>query len=376
MNNKAVVFICGNADSLVRFRSEFVSEFQSRGYSVTVFSGEVSPFFKLKLTQMDVKYEEIRLNRKSVNLFDSLFSIIDIIKKLKKVSPEFVFSFTHKSVVIGSICAYFSRVPKIFSMITGTGHIFDNNTFKEKLRRFIGFSGFRFSLRLNKKVFFQNPDDLNLFLQYKLVQENSCIRVNGSGVNLDLFKIEALPDKPIFLCMSRLIKSKGLIEYAEAAKILKIKYPDAEFLLAGFPDDHEDSISEDEIKNNWLNDFGIKYIGLSTNPIQTIASCSAYVLLSYNEGTPRSVLEAMAMGRAIITTDVPGCRETVLDDTSGYLVRVRDPESAAGGMEKLMNSEKRTTMGKESRHFCERKFDVKNVNLILINSMFDIHPNI
>lgn len=373
MISKTIVFICGNADSLVRFRSEFVAEFQAKGYSVTVLSGEVSPSFKIKLAEMKVHFEEINFNRKSVNIFDSFFSVIDIVKKLKQISPEYVFSFTHKSVVIGSICAYLANVPKIFSMITGTGHIFDNHTFKEKLRRFLGFAGFRLGLSLNEKVFFQNPDDLNLFLEYKLIKKDACVRVNGSGVNLNTFSEAPLPDKPIFLCMARLIKSKGLIEYAEAAKILHKKYPEAKFLLAGFPDNHEDSIDENAIKKNWLDDYGVNYIGLSTNPYQTIASSSVYVLLSYNEGTPRSVLEAMSMGRAIVTTDVPGCRETVQNKTSGYIVNVKDSKSAAEAMEKLMGSENRKRMGKASRKFCETKFDVNNVNLTLVNTMIGVN---
>ena len=373
MSSKTIVFICGNADSLVRCRSEFVAEFQAKGYSVTVFSGEVSPSFKVKLLEMNVRYEEINLNRKSVNILDSLSSIIDIYKKLKQISPEYVFSFTHKSVVLGSICAYLSRVPKIYSMITGTGHIFDNHTLQEKLRRFLGFAGFKLALYLNKKVFFQNPDDQNLFIKYKLIKKDACVRVNGSGVNLDTFSEVPLPDKPIFLCMARLIESKGLIEYAEAAKILRKKYPEAEFLLAGFPDDHKDSIDESTIKKNWYDDYGVNFIGLSTNPYETIASSSVYVLLSYNEGTPRSVLEAMSMGRSIITTDVPGCRETVQNNTSGYLVNVRDPKTAAEAMEKLMNSEHRKKMGKASRKFCESKFDVNKVNLTLVNTMIGVN---
>ena len=128
----------------------------------------------------------------------------------------------------------------------------------------------------------------------KLVSFKKAVLVNGSGVDMDKFNDKSLPEDPIFLCMSRLIKSKGLIEYARAAKITKEKYPQSRFLLAGFPDQHHDSISENEIINDWQSKYGIEYIGYAKYPEETLKKCSIYVLLSYNEGTPRSVLEAMS----------------------------------------------------------------------------------
>jgi len=369
MIKKKFIFICGNADSLVRFRSELVQELQKLDLQVYVMTGEVSPQFKKRLKKMNVALIPISFNRKSLNPFSSLLSMIDIIRKIRRISPSYVFSFTHKSVVIGSLCAYLTRVPNIFSMITGTGHIFDNFTLIEKVKRSFGLFGFRATLWMNSKVFFQNIDNQNLFNEHNLVKKNSCILINGSGVNLELFPVTELPSDPIFLCMSRLLRSKGLIEYAQAAKIIKLKNPKARFLLAGFADDHSDSISEEEIKTNWYKEYGIEFLGASHDPQRTIAESSVFILLSYNEGTPRSVLEAMSMGRPIVTTNVSGCRETVIDGYNGFLVDVQNPIAAADGFEKMLTSETRETFGKNSRKYCEEKFDSRAVNKTILSAM-------
>ena len=134
-------------------------------------------------------------------------------EELKKLNPNIVFSYTHKAVVVGSICAFLAGRLRSFSLITGTGHIFDNSTIVERVKRFVGILGFKLALRVNEKIFFQNPDDLRLFCNLKMVSENKTFLVNGSGVDLDKFSVRNIPEQPVFLCMSRLIKSKGLIEY-------------------------------------------------------------------------------------------------------------------------------------------------------------------
>ena len=369
MIKKKFIFICGNADSLVRFRSELVQELQKLDFKVYVMSGEASSLFKKRLEEIHVTLIPISFDRKSLNPFSSLLSMVDIIRKIRRISPSYVFSFTHKSVVIGSLCAYLSRVPNIFSMITGTGHIFDDFTLIEKVKRSFGLFGFRATLWMNSKVFFQNIDNQNLFINHNLVKKNSCILINGSGVNLDLFSVTELPNDPVFLCMSRLIKSKGLIEYAQAAKIIKLKNPNARFLLAGFPDDHPDSISEEEIISTWNQEYGIEYLGASHDPQNTISQSSVYILLSYNEGTPRSVLEAMSMGRPIVTTNVSGCKETVIDGFNGFLVDVQNPMAAADGFQKMLTAETREAFGRNSRKYCEEKFDSRIVNKTILSAM-------
>ena len=369
MKKKSIVFICGNGDTLYRFRLELIKSFIKKHYHVHAFAPEIPEDFLKELENLGVKFHKISFKRKTVNIFDTALSIFDITKKLRKINPDIVFSYTHKSVVVGSICAFFAGRLRSISLITGTGHIFDDHTTIQRVKRFLGILGFKISLSMSEIVFFQNPDDLDLFCDLGMTSRSKSRLLNGSGVDLDKFSPTALPDGAVFLCMSRLIKSKGLLDYAKAAKIVKSKHPDSRFLLYGFPDNHEDSIDESEIINSWNTRYGIEYFGFTNDPVDTISKCSAYVLLSYNEGTPRSVLEAMSMGRPIITTNVPGCRETVKSKSNGYLVKLKDPDDAANAMIKLLDKNLREQMGENSRKICVEKYDVHLVNSVIISEL-------
>ncbi len=369
MIKPSIVFICGNGDTLYRFRLELIKRFIEKDFIVHAFAPEIPDDFLVELKNIGVFYHNISFKRKTVNIFDTLISIFDITKKLRHIKPSIVFSYTHKSVIVGSICSLLAGRLRSISLITGTGHIFDDHTIINKVKRFLGILGFKISLLISEIVFFQNPDDLDFFCDHGMTSRSKSRLLNGSGVDLDKFSPTPLPDGPIFLCMSRLIESKGLLDYAKAAKIVKSQYPDSRFLLYGFPDNHEDSIDESEIINNWYNQYGIEYFGFTNDPVDTISSCSAYVLLSYNEGTPRSVLEAMAMGRPIITTDVPGCRETVKFKSNGYLVKLKDSDGAANAMIKLLDKGLRQRMGENSRKICVEKYDVHQVNSVIMSEL-------
>jgi glycosyltransferase involved in cell wall biosynthesis len=368
-SKKKIILLSGSGDTVAWFRLDFLNEFLLRSYKVYVLAPDIRDDLKPKLIDMGIEFIEIKLERKGFSLLNLISSVIELIRLFKEIQPNIIFSYTHKAILSGSLAAKISGFSNTFSLITGTGHIFDNQTKKEKVIKFIGSLALRLALRFNKLVFFQNSDDQALFLKNNLVLSQKTKLVNGSGVNLDKFSVSLLPPEPIFLCMARLIKSKGLEEFARAAKRVKKLYPEARFILYGYPDEHPDSIDENEIIANWLNDFGVEYFGYSENPINAIKECSVFVLLSYKEGTPRVVLEAMAMGRPIITTDAPGCRETVKNGVNGFLVPKFDDLEAANAMTKLLSAELRKEMGKESRKFCESKFNVRDVNNILLSDM-------
>jgi len=369
LEKKSVLFICGHGDTLINFRKEFIKCFINLEYKVYAIAPEISNLQLRELQIMGVEYIEINFQRKGVNPFDLLKSIFFVVKEIKKINPALVFSYTHKSVLIGSLASYFSGIDEVYSMITGRGHIFDQENIYKKIRRFFGILSFKIALKNNKKVFFQNPDDIELFLENKALRKEQVFMVNGSGVNLDYFKQENLPEGLNFLCAARLLKSKGLLEFAEAFKIFNDEFPHAKAYIAGAPDDHDDSLPIDEIKHQWKHKYGVEYIGHFNDIREAIKLSSVFVLLSYNEGTPRSVLEAMAMGRPILTTDVSGCRETVIQGKNGYLVKVKDPINAAEMMKNYVDKEKRMIMGGESRKMCEKKYDVNEVNKNLLQQM-------
>ena len=367
--DKKIILLSGSGDTVAWFRLDFLNEFLLRSYKVYVLAPDIRDDLKPELINMGIEFIEIKLERKGFNVLNLISSVFELARLFREIHPNIIFSYTHKAILSGSLAAKISGFSNTFSMVTGTGHIFDNQTKKEKVIKFIGSLALRIALRFNKLVFFQNPDDQALFLKNNIVLSQKTKLVNGSGVNIDKFSLSPLPSEPIFLCMARLIKSKGLEEFARAAKRVKKLYPEARFLLYGYPDDHPDSIDENEIISNWLNDFGVEYFGYAENPIDAIKECSVFVLLSYKEGTPRVVLEAMAMGRPIITTDAPGCRETLKNGVNGFLVPRYDDLEAANAMIKLLSAELRKEMGKESRKFCESKFNVIDVNKTLLSDM-------
>ena len=369
--SKNCAFVTGSGDTLVRFRIELIKVLISKGFTVHALFSECRAEFEEQLESIGVIIHKTHLKRKSVNPFEALKSIHETKKILNTIKPEFVFSYLHKTVVVGSIAAKLSGTRKIISLITGTGHIFDKDTLKQKISRLAGIIGFKIALNFSSKVIFQNPDDRNLFINLGIVKSNKSFIVNGSGVDMQLFSKTLLPSDPVFLCMSRLIKSKGLIEFAKASRIVKKDFPNARFLLYGFPDNHADSIDELEVKNHWYKDYGVEYFGYASDPVSVLDKCNVYVLLSYNEGTPRSVLEAMSKGRAIITTDASGCKETVEEGVNGYKVPVKDYVNASHAMKNLLNNSDRERMGAESWKLCKRKYDVRLVNKDIINIIFN-----
>jgi glycosyltransferase involved in cell wall biosynthesis len=371
---KKLVIISGSGNTIAWFRLEMLQDFISRSYEVYALAPDISDDSKKLLDDANIQFIKIDLVRKSLNIMDLVKSIYTISLILKEIKPNIIFSYTHKAIIAGSFASFIASKKIIsISMISGIGHIFNNKNLKDKVKRFFGLFALKLALKINKIVFFQNIDDKNLFLELALVKSDQARLVNGSGVNLEKFLPSPLPDQPIFLTMARLLKSKGLIEFANAAKLVKESRPDARFLLYGYPDDHEDSISESDIKTNWHDRYGIEYMGFAHDPALAIKACSVFVLLSYNEGTPRSVLEAMSMGRAIITTDARGCRETVINGENGFLVPVGDYKETANRMMQLMESTLRQSMGLKSRDYCEYKFDVKIVNKEIIDVVTNLH---
>ena len=362
MKSQSILFFCGDGDSLVDFRGNLIKEYLRLGYEVYAIAPYIKEHNKKMLIDLDVNLRIINFQRKSLNPFSSAKSFIELSKNIISISPDIIFSYTHKPVIFGALAGYLCGVKKIVSLITGTGHIFDKYNFITKLKRFIGLTGFKLALFASSHVIFQNKDDKNLFIDLKLVSQTKTHVVNGSGVDLDHFQVEPFPEQLTFLCLARLIESKGLKEYAKACEIVRKFAPEARFLLGGPADPHNDAINIEEIKEMWKDKYGIDYLGYIEDPREAIKDCSVYVLLSYNEGTPRTVLESMSMGRPIITTDVNGCRETVKPMQNGYLVPKFDSVETANHMLSFTDKHLIKKMGKESRIYCSEKYDVHKVN--------------
>lgn len=365
-----VVVLASFAESLINFRGHFIQAMVSEGHEVVAIAPDLSEKTTSLLGGWGVKTYSIVLNRTGMNPLQDWQSYRSLVVLLGKLQPHCLFSYTVKPVIYGSLAAHQAGVPRIYSMITGLGYAFMGRNWKDRI---VG-SGIRWlyhrALRVNQKLFFQNPDDRDLFIRLRLLQSaDQTVIINGSGVDLDHFKPVSLPEAPVFLLVARLLRDKGIVEYVTAAGRLKKKYPNARFLLVGWYDQHPTAIQPQEVAA-WERLLGVEYLGVKKDVREVMAMASIYVLPSYREGTPRTVLEAMAMGRPVITTDTPGCRETVSEGGNGLLVTVKDDVSLATAMETMiLDRALRGRMGERGREIAEQKYDVHKVNEVLMKTM-------
>ena len=367
---KHVLIVSSDTHSLVNFRSSLINYFIKKGHKVTALTPKEKYNKNLnyelkKLKNLGVKIHTYLLSRTGMNPFKDYFSYKSICEKIKKIQPDFILAYTAKPVIYTGIALrYFPKI-NFFPFITGVGYGFtDGFEIKRKIIRYLMILLYKSGLRGAKTVIFQNKDDKKLFLKLNLIFKNSKTAiVNGSGVDNNLFPFSLPSKKPIFLMLSRLLIDKGVREYAEAAKIVKIKFPKAKFQLAGRLDKNPSCISLNELKD-WINQGSIEYLKEISNVKKTISACRFYVLPSYREGTPRSVLEALSIGRPIITTDVPGCRETVINNENGLLAIPKDSNSLANAMIKLLmeTDKKIEKMGRKSFILSKKKYAVQKVN--------------
>ena len=308
------------------------------------------------------------MSRKGLNVLHDLQTMCSLYWLMVRIRPTFVLAYTVKPVVYGMLAALFSARPNRFALVTGLGYAFQDDG--RGLSKWLVRLMYQLALRNASKVFFQNPDDENLFRALSILRSSvASTVVNGSGVDLQHYGVLPQPSKIKFLLIARLLVAKGIREYVQAARQIKLKHPDVEFALVGWIDVCPDAISERELQQ-WINEKVIDYKGRQKDVRGAIADCSVYVLPSYSEGTPRSVLEAMAMGRAIVTTDAPGCRETVRHEENGFLVKVKCVDSLVDALESFIDDPALAErMGRASRQIAEEKYDVRMVNAHMMSEM-------
>lgn len=367
--------IANALSSVTNFRLDLIKTLQSRGVEVHVAcpNDKSHDFDSKVLSELGVKLHDVSMSRAGLNPFQDLNTCWALWRLMRFIRPDKVLGYTIKPVVWGSLAALFARVPQRYALIAGLGYAFVEGGAVSRKRVLVKYAAqFLYRLALNRcqRVFFQNPDDELLFRQSSILKKRTASTVvRGSGVNLDHFQAVPLPKKPAFLLIARLLIDKGVREYAQAAKRLKVQYPEARFMLVGYLDENPESISETELAT-WTSGGYIDYLGKLGDVRPALAQASCFVLPSYREGTPRSVLEALAMGRAVITTDAPGCRETVIDGENGFLVQPKSADELTRAMEKLIQDpEQMKVMGQVSLQRAREEFDVHKVNAIMLKNM-------
>ncbi len=363
--------LAGFAESLILFRGHLMAALTKAGHEVIACAPEDTQNIAQRLQALGADYRPIPLERAGLNPLKDFRFFIRVARFLRCEKPDVLFCYTIKPVIYGSLAARRARVPAVFSMITGIGYAFLGQTFRQKLLGKVAKTLYRRALADNRAVFFQNPDDRQLFVQLGLVRnKGQTILVNGSGVDLDHYAVAPLPaGAPVFVLVARLLRDKGVVEYADAARLLKQKYPSIRFRLIGPFDVNPASLKPEQVQS-WQNERFIEYEGWASDVRPVIAAASVFVLPSYREGTPRTVLEAMAMGRPIVATDAPGCRETVVEGENGFLVPPKNVPALAQAMERfILQPGLIAPMGRRSRQIAEAKFNVHNVNEVILQTM-------
>ena len=357
-----IAVLSSHTESLFWFRLDMMKAFKEAGHIVVAVGSEPESIWTEKFEEHGIQYSQISVKRNGINFLEDFKTFRELNQFLKKEQPDKVFSYQAKTIVYGSLAARLNKISDIYVLIAGLGSVFRGSGLKNLIIKKIMSLEYWIAFKFSKKVFFQNKDDLNEFIAMKLVSKDKTILINGSGVNLEKFKPTPLPEQTAFLFIGRLIKDKGIVEYLEACKQIKKKYPGIRCLLVGPYDSNPTALKPEDLKP-YVDSKIVEYFGQQDDVRPFITECSVYVLPSYHEGMPKTVLEAMAMGRPVITTDAPGCRETVVDGENGYLVPVKNFERLVEKMNSfILDSEKIQFMGSNSIKVAQEKFDVAIVN--------------
>ncbi|PSW57450.1 glycosyltransferase family 4 protein [Photobacterium leiognathi] len=354
--------------SLINFRGGLI-KILAQQYKVNAIASGAIDYEVELLSSLGATYLNCPIQRNGLNPIKDIVTCLSISRIINIHEIDIVLAYTVKPVIWGGIASRLVGARHFYAIITGLGYAFQKGGIAKNLLNSLVKFLYRVALKKSKGVIFQNRDNMQVFIDEEIVPQDKCFLVNGSGVDLSHYQVSPLSPKPHFLLIARLLGDKGIREYVKAAKIVKQQYPEAVFELVGPEDPSPDGIKLNEV-NKWVSSGAIEYSGATTDVRPFIENCSIYVLPSYHEGMPRTVLEAMAMGRPILTTDVPGCRETVVNGENGWLVEKANVEQLVERMVWFIENQNQwPVMGKKSHTMANEKFDVHQVNAEILKIM-------
>lgn len=365
-----IVVLSSYTPSLFWFRIDMMQEFQRRGHQVIAVGPDNPENWKKRFEQVGIEYRQIYTARNGMNPLVDIKSYLNLKRFFKEEKPDKLFVYQAKAISYGAIAAKKYGNTDVYPLVAGLGSIFRGSGLKNILVRMIMSILYKNAFQYATRVFMQNEDDINDIVKAGILQSSKIVMMNGSGVNLDKFSVKDLPSKVSFLFIGRLIRDKGICEYLKACHKIKQKYGNEVRCLLVGPFDTNPSALKNEDLQIYINEGSIEYFGEQNDVRPYIEQSSILILPSYHEGTPKTVLEAMSMGRAIITTNAPGCKETVKDGVNGFLVPVKSVDGLVEKMEYLIkNSAEIKRMGREGRKIAEERFDVKKVNANIMEVM-------
>jgi glycosyltransferase involved in cell wall biosynthesis len=368
-----ILFVGNSGPVFLTHRLPLVLAALKAGYDVHV-ALPPSPMSR-QIANYDFEFHEIPLSRSSINPFSEMISLIALYFLYRKIRPDIIHHVTLKPVLYGSLAANLAKIPAIVNTISGLGYVFVTNNFKANVLFVLVKCLFKISfLHPNKRVIFQNPENLSDFLSYGLIDKENTVLIKGSGVDTETFKPSSEPHStPVVMVASRMLLDKGICEFVEAAREIKAEGGKARFVLVGDVDpENPMTITASQIKK-WVDEDIIEWWGKQKNMPEIFSRAHIISLPSYAEGLPKVLIEASACGRPIVTTDVSGCRDTVINGENGILVPAHDSKALASAFRKLIpDPQLRQRMGKAGREIAVNEFSIE----IVIKKTFAVYQDL
>lgn len=371
-----ILLIGNQASTIILFRKKLIEQLVSKGVSVHVLTMDYDKDKFQQISQFGAMPEQYHFSRSGMNPLSDIVNTIILSKKIRNINPDIVFSFFPKPVIFGTLAAKLAGVKRIYSLLEGLGFCYTahlkKDSFKKQILKKVQTFLYKLTLPRANKVLFLNRDDYHDLIVQNQITLSDAEVIGGIGVGLNEYAY-SLPETTSlhFGMVSRLLVEKGVREFVQAAKIVKEKYPTVRFSIAGAIDDNPGGITREQL-NIWKSEGHVDFLGQISDVKSYLTDLSVFVLPSYREGIPRSTQEAMAIGRAVITTDVPGCRETVQHGLNGFMIPPWNAEALAEAMMAFITDPQQVTlMGKESRRMAEEKFDENVATEKLINILLN-----
>ncbi|MBR3673349.1 MAG: glycosyltransferase family 4 protein [Clostridia bacterium] len=366
-----VGIISNTTSDIIRSRGELIKSIIQSGHEVIAIGNE--DVGRKKIEQLGAKFRNIKMDNISTNIFKNIKYIKTLKNVLKEENVDVILTYTIKPIALGAIAGTLAKVEKKYALVVGMGYNYSTNTFRTKIIRFFCDLGYKISGKVYNKMIFQNKEDMEEFIERKIVKTGNAVLIDGSGVDMKKFvksenKIDSM-DELKFLMISRCLNVKGIKELSLAAEKVKKKYPKVQFVHLGNADKTYRGITDKEMRKY---SKVINFKGKVENVYEYIRDSNVVILPSYlREGIPRGLLEGLAVGRPIITTDIRGCRETVIEGKNGYLVKVKDENDLMEKIIMMINNTKEELqkMSEVSYNYAKERFDVEIINKNMLKYM-------
>lgn len=365
---QSLAVISNQAFSLINFRGALIQDLVAKDVRVYALAPDFTDEFREKVRNLGAEPIDYSLQRAGLNPLRDSIDSVRLALLLRRLRPEATLAYFIKPVIFGTMAAWMAGVPARFAMIEGLGYVFMDDdsarTPKRVLLRALAARLYRLALSRAKRVILLNRDDVADLCSAGILARSKAVLIPGIGVSLKDFPHVPVTSDPVtFVLVARLLREKGVYDFVEAARLVKARCPGARFVLVGGVDANPGSVSEQELRV-WEREGVVAWTGQIADVRSQLINASVFVLPSYyREGVPRSTQEAMAIGRPVITTNSPGCRDTVICGENGFLVPVRNPVALASAMVKFIEQPSLIeSMGRASRRIAEERFDVTVIN--------------